>query len=598
MFATENPMISQPRLKLRPDEQSFYQKCFDSLSNKSTNHVEGKSSLEFFRSSKLGGDILKSIWGIAAKTDSMSLNQAEFYTALRLIAMAQSGKNYLDEFNALNSQDCQLPKFAVLSNSSEPPKTNISMSSQKASITLEEFKNCCEMFEKVDKNKMGKISGEQLTSMFKKTNLPPPILNKIWTLAEPNSEGFYEKPNVIILLYYLVKAFTGNDPPMQIPGEMKSEVNRFLSQSQQKTTPQLSNHVPRNDLSDPFAEISSDAYKKPTLQPLYSHPQIAAPPPAPVSTPAMPFVFEKNNPAVPNRNLDILKPPPASMHNILPKSSGANRGPKIDPSMRGVLEEQEGEMFNTARSASSDGDTDSSNSKHYFDQLSTMNQERAKLKKTIHMNKLELKKEEEMMAHYQTQINKITDEYIGLVKEFDELMRKRLSNNPQMSFTGPAISPELIKTSAHQQNQPQIIVNQQKVHKRAPSEDKFSSNSPASTIPVATYSLYNKPNLTAQPKPNLTIQTSPSPPNPKIISQQPAFEMKLQPTPQKISPPREESKANTANTAPKWEGFENSFPDNSTNANYNWGTSDFGNTGIMKAETKKEAQDEPEFDFS
>lgn len=60
---------------------------------KATDQLEGKNVVPFFVMTKLSMEVLTIIWAIADHDSTGSLNLQKFYVALRLISIAQSGRN-------------------------------------------------------------------------------------------------------------------------------------------------------------------------------------------------------------------------------------------------------------------------------------------------------------------------------------------------------------------------------------------------------------------------------------------------------------------------------------------------------------------------
>ena len=75
-----------------------------------SNKVEGAQAVEFLKKSGLEPQMLKQIWGVAAKTNLSFLERDEFYIALRLIAYCQNGIPPTEESIHMNTPT-KLPFF-------------------------------------------------------------------------------------------------------------------------------------------------------------------------------------------------------------------------------------------------------------------------------------------------------------------------------------------------------------------------------------------------------------------------------------------------------------------------------------------------------
>lgn len=79
-------------LSLTAEEKHIYAQLFEHADSEKIGVVMGPQAVPFFGKSKLSPKILGEIWQIADHADQGFLTKDEFYVALKLIALAQSGK--------------------------------------------------------------------------------------------------------------------------------------------------------------------------------------------------------------------------------------------------------------------------------------------------------------------------------------------------------------------------------------------------------------------------------------------------------------------------------------------------------------------------
>jgi epidermal growth factor receptor substrate 15 len=93
---TSNPYHPSPApsslLNLTPEEVYIYQQLFTYADETKKGLISGQQAVQFFAKSKLPSPVLGEIWQIADNQDEGRLNKDQFYVALKLIALAQSGK--------------------------------------------------------------------------------------------------------------------------------------------------------------------------------------------------------------------------------------------------------------------------------------------------------------------------------------------------------------------------------------------------------------------------------------------------------------------------------------------------------------------------
>jgi hypothetical protein len=444
-------------LSFRPDEQKFFDQWFDSIKDKSKNRVEGKAAIEFFRRSNLDNKILGEIWSKAAKSNAMSLNQSEFFIAMRMISLAQSRQplgNY-------SSSNLPLPQMGML------PATQLTTA---PSMTKEEYDHCMSMYRQLDPTGKGSLNDEQLTTMLKKTKLSPDILSQAWNMVERNANGMIERPIVIILIYLLIKCRDGNAMPSSIPANLKKAVNEFEG----KTTP-------AKKLDDPFAVLATSLIGG-----------NSNPPPS----------YPKTTGSSYQGSFDAPIRPAESIKNLLPKPTAVNKGSKIDPSMQSVLEEQDTDLIKGSQLQALDEDGEGKSTSYYISQLNSLNSERIKLKNSIGRQRADIRKEEDYMIHYQVQIKKLIEEYGATVKELEDILLKKAS----ASENKPSFNPTPFQQSVQRPQVNAFPTN------TAPA-NAYPPQRPPTNPPQFTPRPATPQSNTAQPAPQPRPPTTTSPPS-------------------------------------------------------------------------------------
>ncbi len=471
------PARSSSRVELKQNETAYFSQLFELVRNKSSNRAEGKDAIAFLRKSRLPNDALKRIWNLVAKSDSMSLDRDEFFSALKLIAFAQTGKEVNESVLASGGA--------------------------------------------------ADVSFPQLDSV------PPP------------------------------------PAPVVAPAAQQ-----------------------RGSSDDPFAEIMTNSYGG-GVKPLSSLPQIEAPPPPP--PPYRPAAA----PAAPRSLMDRLPPPPP-MHSVLPKSGQVERGPKIDPSMRGVLEEQDSDLYVPAGKTAVEGDN-KDQLKSYTEQLASLHLERTKLKKSIAAQKADLAKEEDFLRHYQAQIAKTLDEYMQARKELEETLTKRIVALESRPAGLPARTYESPMPTRPVQASPAVCPPRQAAPTMAPPQQPYYP--PSSTSSAGNSNKSPAPEFVAAspaPQPRPAAYSSPAPP---VATQAPAQTYNRQPPPAVSAPPARAEESKRPPPAQQQQQSVVGFEQPKTNAGavsaFDWGNGrdEFGNVGVRKAQGTTVGA-EPEFDFS
>jgi hypothetical protein len=135
-------------------------------------------------------------------------------------------------------------------------------------ISQKEAEKFSRIFDAVDKARIGSITADQMTLLLKNTKLPDEVLGQVWELADTDSNGNFNKADVITILHLLIKHKGGLPIPQSIPSDLKSAVQSFLKgqpimpPAVAQSTPAVVPIVPAimpaaSDPSDPFAAIES-----------------------------------------------------------------------------------------------------------------------------------------------------------------------------------------------------------------------------------------------------------------------------------------------------------------------------------------------------
>lgn len=457
MYGNTGQRFSQPgmdnppeklRIKIRRDERDFFPKVFDMAKSRATNKVEGREGLSFFLKSGLDKNVIRGIWQMSAQTNPMSLDRDEFYLALRLVALAQSGNEVSDE-SIINNVETPLPYLDSISPMQMPMsmpgqmqmpgqmgmpgqmpmqgqmpmsmggQMPMQMSNQtqmpmqqppvqsfeyqipvnKYAITEEELKKYLKLFEGQDVYNSGFISYEQMTEIMKKTGLPNATLKIVWDLASQvpgNDQGNFDKVTTIVALHILVKCKAGVEAPQAIPQDLQAIIYQYVNSQGNfqpapvglysvPALPGLASTKPKND--DPFAEIATGAEGMP---PMYANPMM------PVS----------------NYQPTVQAPPQQTM-----ESEIFSNPPKQPPSQYSGPDMKSEIM-----------------------QLNSVKYEVQNLKNKIAEQNALYAKEEENARNYQNELNKITNEYVNSTKELEKLMKQYIETIQMMGR--PPASPK------------------------------------------------------------------------------------------------------------------------------------------------------------
>lgn len=161
-----DPEPPQGGLGLTPAEQSAYASWYSAVGG---GQVTGAAGAGVLKNSGLGQATLRQIWGTADEQKRGWLDQQGFYTALKLVALAQAG---IDPVRANLSRPTPLPNFGDQRPPSAPP----------AGISPGARAKYDGQFTALGPVG-GFVSGAKARELFLKSGLPNDKLGSIWRLA-------------------------------------------------------------------------------------------------------------------------------------------------------------------------------------------------------------------------------------------------------------------------------------------------------------------------------------------------------------------------------------------------------------------------------
>ena len=229
------------RVKIKPEERGIYSSLFDIACPKGGSKIEGKEAAAFLKRSNLPKETLKQIWEIAAQSNQMALTRDEFYIALRLVALAQAGKEVSVQSIVIDL-DAPIPRFEAPSTAPPPTQsyyhdTSQSVSSyapsttsddDKYSITEQDITKYLKIYNNVDSEQKGYLDSREMKLVLERTHLPENITNALWTICDEQGSGTFPRPIAIVVMHLAVLAMKKQSLPRSIPPELKKRVTALL----------------------------------------------------------------------------------------------------------------------------------------------------------------------------------------------------------------------------------------------------------------------------------------------------------------------------------------------------------------------------------
>ncbi|CAD8069275.1 unnamed protein product [Paramecium primaurelia] len=257
-------------LQLTPEEDQYFRQLWSILDPQGIGSVNAKETIQFFKSSQLPSDKLKTIWLMAVRNEENKLYTQEFFTIMKLIAYCQNGFELNPQLLIENKQvrlpvldGYPIPQQVISSpmlgayqqSIPQPSQIPISHMYQTAPVLNQQqykppliqlaqqeisnqFEISNELYEKYslhyqqqDKKQQGYIEGENAKSLFSKSELSNEVLTELWGLVDTNQKGFLFK-NEYIVAIHLISCCRKNIPlPKQLPDSLQRLIGKNQPQN-------------------------------------------------------------------------------------------------------------------------------------------------------------------------------------------------------------------------------------------------------------------------------------------------------------------------------------------------------------------------------
>eukprot|EP00826_Nyctotherus_ovalis_P026523 TRINITY_DN2070_c0_g1_i25.p1 TRINITY_DN2070_c0_g1~~TRINITY_DN2070_c0_g1_i25.p1 ORF type:complete len:429 (+),score=84.65 TRINITY_DN2070_c0_g1_i25:183-1469(+) len=242
MSAFHDAPVSAPmkkeklRVNLAPSERGHYSNLFDVACPKGKREIEGRVAAAFLSRSGLPNPTLKTIWSIAAQDNSRALNKEDFYVALRLVGLAQGGKEVSE--NAIRQNvSAPLPRFEGADTNAGGAGNAFGEAGARAddpgkyTITNQELQKYMAICNNVDKDQKGYLDSAEMNLVLQKTHLAPNVVNTLKMIGDEQGMGRFSLPTAIAMIHLAVLSMKKVPLPRSIPIDLKRRAESYVNSS-------------------------------------------------------------------------------------------------------------------------------------------------------------------------------------------------------------------------------------------------------------------------------------------------------------------------------------------------------------------------------
>lgn len=179
--------------------------------------VEAQDAVKFLRKSGLSDVVLSRVWELSDSRDAGNLDKEGFFTALKLVALAQKGETAnlanikLDLDNPPRCGDIPKKVLDSLNTINIIPIGNVDWS-----IGAAERQQYEKIFESLQPEN-NQISGNKVRGKLMESKLPLAILGRIWDLADQDRDGNLDKHEFSVAWHLVCVALSRKIVPDKLP---------------------------------------------------------------------------------------------------------------------------------------------------------------------------------------------------------------------------------------------------------------------------------------------------------------------------------------------------------------------------------------------
>ncbi|XP_011704328.1 PREDICTED: epidermal growth factor receptor substrate 15-like 1 isoform X3 [Wasmannia auropunctata] len=200
---------------------AIYEAYYNQIDPNGYGRVEAMDAARFLKKSQLSDVILSKIWDMADPQSRGSLDKSGMFVALKLCALAQTGK----DLNMSNlSLELPPPKMGDIPVVLQKTITNAlpvitSVNNGDWSINPTERAKYDQLFDSLQPSN-GYISGNKVKGVLMDSKLPLDTLGKIWDLADMDKDGMLDRHEFVVAMHLVYKALEKYAIPSVLPPEL------------------------------------------------------------------------------------------------------------------------------------------------------------------------------------------------------------------------------------------------------------------------------------------------------------------------------------------------------------------------------------------
>lgn len=215
-MAASLPSLSQ----LSAGHATVYENFFRQADVSNSGQIGASDAAAFLKKSGLKEGVLHKIWELADPQGTGFLDKHRFFLALRLIALAQNGK----EVSLANLMLLvPAPKVGDILPPAVPPPQESTLWAVKPAEKVK-YDNIFEGLKPVN----GLLPGEKVRPVLLNSKLPIDVLGRVWELADIDKDGMLDSDEFAVAMHLVYRALEGDPVPLSLHGKVIPPSKRKL----------------------------------------------------------------------------------------------------------------------------------------------------------------------------------------------------------------------------------------------------------------------------------------------------------------------------------------------------------------------------------
>ncbi|XP_071800273.1 uncharacterized protein [Asterias amurensis] len=205
--------------------QAAYESIFRQVDKTGVGKIGAVDAAAFLKRSGLRETALHKIWELSDPTGKGYLDKQGFFVSLKLIALAQSGRDVVLSNLTVPAPIPNMQGSAAASSHSVTPPMTGGPPETSWSVSPEEKSKYDTIFEGLNPIE-NKLSGDKVRTVFMNSNLPVDVLSRIWDLSDIDKDGLLDKDEFAVAMHLVYKALEKEPTPMVLSPQLMPPAKR------------------------------------------------------------------------------------------------------------------------------------------------------------------------------------------------------------------------------------------------------------------------------------------------------------------------------------------------------------------------------------